>query len=223
VEWGWIIHKPAVKKFKLDNARTQYLTMEQIGALLAVARADDCEHIYPFIVTALETSMRRTEVLSIRLEHIDIARRRIHIPEAKAGAWDQPITGHLAEFFARYLGAAAPEQEWLFPSVTSKAGHVVSIEKPFRRVVTAAGLDPSQVVRHTLRHTAITHLVQPGIDLPTVRRISGHKTLSMVARYSHQNGTHIREALNKLESRYRPPAETAPSAARPILAAVEKS
>ncbi len=35
--------------------------------------------------------------------------------------------------------------------------------------------DIKQVVRHTLRHTAITHLVQAGVDLPTVKRISGHK------------------------------------------------
>ncbi len=67
----------------------------------------------------------------------------------------------------------------------------------------AAGLDPKQVVRHTLRHTAITHLVQAGVDLPTVKRISGHKTLQMVERYSHQNGIHIQSAMDKLEQRYR--------------------
>ena len=37
------------------------------------------------------------------------------------------------------------------------------------RCVKRAGLDPTQVVRHTLRHTAITHLVQAGVDLPTVK------------------------------------------------------
>lgn len=79
----------------------------------------------------------------------------------------------------------------------------MSIEIPFRRVVKAAGLDPRQVVRHTLRHTAITHLVQAGVDLPTVQRISGHKTLQMVVRYSHQNGQHIQAAMDKLEQRYR--------------------
>jgi site-specific recombinase XerD len=69
-------------------------------------------------------------------------------------------------------------------------------------VVTAAGLNPDEVVRHTLRHTAITHLVQAGVDLPTVKRISGHKTLSMVERYAHQNGAHIHAAMEKLEARY---------------------
>src|SRR6266487_509158 len=59
-----------------------------------------------------------------------------------------------------------------------------------------------QVVRHTLRHTAITHLVQAGVDLPTVKRISGHKTLAMVERYAHQSGTHIAAAMEKLDARY---------------------
>ena len=56
-------------------------------------------------------------------------------------------------------------------------------------------------MRRTLRHTAITYLVQAGVDLPTVKRISGHKTLAMVERYSHQNGEHIQSAMDKLEDR----------------------
>jgi len=59
----------------------------------------------------------------------------------------------------------------------------------------------NEVVRHTLRHTAITHLVQAGVDLPTVKRISGHKTLAMVERYSHQSGEHNQAAMDKLEER----------------------
>lgn len=98
---------------------------------------------------------------------------------------------------------AEPGQEWLFSYLGSKSGHVVAIEKLFRRVVENAGLDPKQVIRHTLRHTAITHLVQAGVDLPTVKRISGHKTMAMVEKYAHQNGAHIQEAMDKLGKRIR--------------------
>ena len=55
----------------------------------------------------------------------------------------------------------------------------MNIEKAFRRAVARAGLNPKEIVRHTLRHTAITHLVQAGVDLPTVQRISGHKSLQI--------------------------------------------
>ena len=127
----------------------------------------------------------------------------IYVPKAKGGAREQPITQHLGQFLKGYVEAADPGQEWLFSAPKSRTGHAVAIEKPFRRVVQAAGLDPKEVVRHTLRHTAISHLVQAGVDLPTVQRISGHKTLQMVVRYSHQNGEHIRAAMDKLEQRYK--------------------
>ena len=66
-----------------------------------------------------------------------------------------------------------------FPIDRIKTGHTVTIEKAYKRVVANAGLDPKEAVRHTLRHTAITHLVQAGVDLPTEKRVSGHKTLAM--------------------------------------------
>ena len=76
-------------------------------------------------------------------------------------------------------------------------------EKPFRRVVAATGMNSKEVNRHALRHTAITHLVQSGVDLPVGQWISGHKTLAMVARYSHQSDAHIAAAMDRLEERLR--------------------
>jgi integrase len=205
VEWDWLAAKSAIiKRLPEDRGRITYLTVDQIKRLVEAAKQDQSPHIYPFTVIGLETSMRRMEILSVRLEDIDLQRRIIYIPMAKAGAREQPITEYLATFLAGYIDAAGASEEWLFPSIRSRnTGHIVSIEKAFRRVVAAAGLDVKQVVRHTLRHTAITHLVQAGVDLPTVQRISGHKTLQMVVRYSHQNGEHIQAAMNKLDQRYR--------------------
>jgi len=140
------------------------------------------------------------EILSIRRADIDLVRRIIRIPHAKAGPRDQPITVELADYLREWLAMAAPDQGWLFPA-NSASGHTVEIAHSFRRVVAAAGPDPREVTRHTLRHTAITHLVQSGVDLPTVQRISGHKTLAMVARYSHQNGEHIQAAMEQLQER----------------------
>lgn len=204
VEWKWIDHRPAaIKRLKEDQGRITYLTTEQIDRLIQAAIDDQFHQIYLFIVIGLETSMRRSEILSIKIENIDIEKQVIFIPQAKAGAREQPITNHLANFLTSYIEAAHEHQVWLFPSARSKTGHTVNIEKPWKRVVIAAGLDPARVVRHTLRHTAIKHLVQAGVDLPTVKRISSHKTLSMVERYSHQNGEHIRAAMDKLDNRYR--------------------
>ena len=204
VEWKWINNRPAtIKRLKEDTGRIVYLTTGQIERLIEAAIADQCESLYPFIVVGLGTSMRKSEILSIKLSDIDLEKQVIYIPKAKSGAREQPITKYLAEFLSKHLSVTYSGQEWLFPASRSRTGHIVSIEKPWRRIVEAAGLDVTQVVRHTLRHTAITHLVQVGVDLPTVKRISGHKSLSMVERYSHQNGEHIKAAMDKLENRYR--------------------
>jgi len=203
LDWKWLDHKPCnIKRLKEDTGRIIYLTTEQIKKLVDAAKEDQCPHIYPFIAIGLGTSMRRMEILSIQLKNIGLNKRVIFIPKAKTGAREQPITQQLADFLKVYLESVTLDQEWLFPSKTSASGHVVNIEKQFRRVVKHAGLDPKEVVRHTLRHTAITHLVQAGVDLPTVQRISGHKTLQMVVRYSHQNGEHIKAAMDALEQRY---------------------
>ncbi|EKD74385.1 MAG: Integrase family protein [uncultured bacterium] len=203
LDWKWLDHKPCnIKRLKEDSGRIVYLTTDQVNKLMVAAKEDQCPYIYPFIVIGLSTSMRKMEILSIQLKNIDLNKRVIFIPKAKAGAREQPITQQLATFLKSYIEAATLNQEWLFPAKRSATGHVMNIEKQFRRVVTHAGLDPKEVVRHTLRHTAITHLVQAGVDLPTVQRISGHKTLQMVVRYSHQNGEHIKAAMDALEQRY---------------------
>lgn len=203
LDWKWLDSKPCnIKRLKEDSGRIVYLTTDQITKLIEAAKEDQCPYIYPFIVIGLGTSMRRTEILSIQLKDINLDKRVIYIPKAKAGAREQPMPQYLADFLRGYIATAKPDQVWLFPAKLSASGRTENIEKQFRRVVTRAGLDPKEVVRHTLRHTAITHLVQAGVDLPTVQRISGHRTLQMVVRYSHQNGEHIRAAMDALEARY---------------------
>jgi site-specific recombinase XerD len=50
------------------------------------------------------------------------------------------------------------------------------MDRPFEDAVIRAGLDPVLITPHVMRHTAITKLVKAGVDLPTIQRISGHKT-----------------------------------------------
>ena len=200
-EWGWIDKMPVIIKYREDNIKTRYLSADEIQSLLAAAEADKCPVIAPFIHIALGTAMRRMEILSIRIDNINCENREIFIPKAKTGARMQPMTATLARYLEDYLRTKIqPEQIFLFPAESS-TGHRMEIEKPFYRVVTAAGLDRYEVTRHTLRHTAITHLVQAGVDLPTVQRFSGHRSLAMVFRYSHQSREHLNKSLDQLDAK----------------------
>lgn len=89
---------------------------------------------------------------------------------------------------------------WIFPSphTDTATGHQVRMDRLFRDAVVRAGLDPKRVTPHVMRHAAITKLVQTGVDLPTIQRISGHKTPAMVMRYVHMHGQRIDRAIRTI-------------------------
>src|SRR4051794_26100848 len=138
--------------------------------------------------------------MAARRDHLDLANRRLFIPDAKTGEREQPITLELAELLAREREMRDDREGWIFPSPhsDSAAGHKARMDRPFREAVKVAGLDPETITPHVMRHTAITKLVQAGVDLPTVQRISGHKTLAMVLRYTHVHGRHIDDAIRAI-------------------------
>ncbi len=202
VEWKWLRAKSVkIVRHKENNGRIVYLTDDQCAALLTAAAADHNDNVHAFVMVGLHTGMRHQEILAIRREEIDLGKRIIWVPVAKSGAREQPITRELAAYVEGRMRMLPPGCEWLFPSPGSAKGHAHTIRKAFRRSVARAGMNPDQITPHTLRHTAVTHLVQAGVDLPTVQRISGHKTLAMVARYAHQSGSHIEAAMTRLETR----------------------
>jgi site-specific recombinase XerD len=87
---------------------------------------------------------------------------------------------------------------WIFPSPRpdrSSSGYRDRMTKPLQNAVLRAGLDAKTLTPHVMRHTAITNLVQSGVDLPTIQSISGHKTVAMVLRYAHVHADHINKAV----------------------------
>ncbi|HXQ14978.1 MAG TPA: site-specific integrase [Caulobacteraceae bacterium] len=188
--------------------RTIVLSPEQCTSLRSAARADQDGYVWLFVEFGLGTAMRHREILGARFDQIDWTRRRLHIPKAKAGAREQPLTQALVELLRTESKQRDDESGFVFPSLRGAAtGHRRQMSKPFARVVKLAGLDPALVTPHTMRHTAITRLVQAGIDLPTIQRISGHKTLAMVLRYAHSSGAHIDAAMAALNGTTPEPEE----------------
>jgi integrase len=167
---------------------------------MRAAIADQDGRLWLFVSFGLNAAMRHREILRVRYEDVDFDARRISIPQAKAGARVQPITAALAGALKQQRAMEADKNGWVFPATVekSKHGHRGSMAKPFARAVVRAGLDPDKCTPHTMRHTAITRLVKAGVDLPTIQRISGHKTLAMVLRYVHLHGDHIDAAISNI-------------------------
>lgn len=202
MEWKWIKDKPRISKGQETRKQIVTLSAADQQKLIRAAIGDQDPYTWLFAVIALGTGMRHGEIMSIRWDQIDFDHRRIHIPRAKAGQREQPITCALAEMLRKERDQRDDRTGWLFPTTRKDAKHPhrSTMAEQFRRAVTRAKLDPAKLTPHILRHTAITTLVKAGVDLPTVQRISGHKTLAMVLRYTHLTDDHVDLAVAKLDA-----------------------
>ena len=84
------------------------------------------------------------------------------------------------EVLKREREMSADPDGWVFPNSRSASCHYESMKAPFRRAVETAGLDPSDVTPHVLRHTVITDMAETGAEVQTVQDFSSHRTVDMV-------------------------------------------
>jgi site-specific recombinase XerD len=92
---------------------------------------------------------------------------------------------------------------WVFYEVVKKQDkeivkRFVDIKRSFNTACKKAGIQ--DFVFHSLRHTFASHLVMGGVDLTTVSRLLGHKSLTMTLRYSHLAPNHLTSAVSVLNS-----------------------
>lgn len=207
VRWDWFgaDRVPPIDKEKEAQQPIVVLSEQQAAALMKAAMQDQDGRLWLFVMFGLGAAMRHREILAVRYDQVDFESRRIFIPQAKAGEREQPITPALVEALKRQRAMEQDQNGWVFPTLIpgqSKTGHRTNMGRQFARAVVRAKLDPDKVTPHTMRRTAITRLVQAGVDLPTIQRISGHKTLAMVLRYVNVHGEHIDAAISALDGSF---------------------
>lgn len=192
LEWGYIKLNPAkgVKRLKEPPGRLRYLNPEEAGCLLGVCSG----HIKPTIVTALNTGMRKSEILNLRWPQVDLKNRKIIVINAKNNESRViPINQTLyQELFAL---SQKPRGEYVFSDRNGRP--FGDIKRSFSTALNKAGIKDFRF--HDLRHTFGSHLVMQGVDLRTVQQVMGHKDIKMTMRYSHLSPEHIQEAMERLD------------------------
>ena len=201
VDWKWLDRRPCrLRMLEESPGRLIALSDDQCVALMRAGVESADPFCWLFVAFGLNTAMRHSEILAARFDKIDFNNLRLFVPDAKAGQRAQPITPELADMLRAEREMRDDRAGWIFPSLhkDSRTGHRARMDSAFRDAVVRAGLDPELVTPHVMRHTAITALVQAGVDLPTIQKISGHKTLAMVLRYAHVHGQHIDRAIEAI-------------------------
>lgn len=185
-EWGFALANPVrgIRIPKPGKPRQRRLELGEEGALLAACRTSRAYYLHSFVVLAIETGMRFGELLGIRWEHTNLNSQTIYLPDTKNG---HPRTVPLSTRAVEAINA-------LPRAINGKlfnSGYQ-SIHNAFNLAVTKAQItqpDSDTFLRglrfHDLRHEAVTRLFEKGLNPIEVGMVSGHKTLSMLQRYTH--------------------------------------
>jgi integrase len=188
-EWGINIANPValVRKPTSPPGRNRILTKDEEMRLLEASTPIKNRNIYtrPFIILAIETAMRRGELLSIRWENINFSKRTAYLPLTKNGE-------------SRTVPLSTRAIETLQALPRSIDGRVLpvnfpALENSFKRATSRAKIDNLRI--HDLRHTAATRLSEKLPNLLELSAVTGHKSLSMLKRYYHPNAELLAEKL----------------------------
>ncbi len=190
---------PMIKLEEPDNRRNRVLTHEEESALLQAALNDSNPYSWLFVRIGLSTGLRHSEILSARFDGFDPNRRRLRVLVKGGRIREQPLSSEMTQILEREREMAEDLGGWLFPSPRSASGHIEDMKTAFRRCVIRAGLDPKEVIPHTMRHTAVSNLAAIGADIPTIQAFSGHLSLKMVMRYAHARDRRVDEAVDRME------------------------
>lgn len=178
-EWGVYLARNPVKLVRRPTpprGRTRRLEGDEEQRLLAAADQGRNPFMKPLIILALETGMRRGELIDLRWEHIDLNRRVAHLPLTKNGSSrDVPLSNRATETLLSLRDIAVDDR------VFAISGNAVRLA--WEHLVERAGI--KELHFHDLRHEAVSRLFEKGLGITEVSTISGHKELRMLQRYTH--------------------------------------
>jgi integrase len=177
-EWGYKVSNP-IKQIRIPKPgkpRQRRLRPGEEDALLEACSASSATYLYSLVVLAIETGMRFGELVSITWDNVDFSARTVHLPDTKNGhARTVPLSTRALEALNNLSSS---------DGVKVFAQHRGTIRAAFGAVLKRSGVG-SDLRFHDLRHEAVTRLFEKGLNPIEVGMISGHRSISMLQRYTH--------------------------------------
>lgn len=130
-------------------------------------------------------SLRVSELINLKWQHIDRSRMVINIIQAK-GKKDRQVGLNdkliqlLAEYYREYKSV-----EYVLNGQFGLQYSERSVGEVVKQLAVKAGIDNKRIYTHLMRHTSATHMVEQGIDINIIQRLLGHSSVKTTALYTH--------------------------------------
>ena len=215
----WNLKNPCTHaaKPKKPKGRVRWITHSEASTLIAAARSPLDRHCKPltaeacstvladFIELALNTGCRKSELLSLKWDDVDLSTRLLKLQETKSGEWQTvPINEQARQVLVRRLRhreASCPTTPFIFFHERQRRGvsvgdQVKDVKASFTSACKRAGIKDFRI--HDLRHTFASWLVKNGTPLLEVSKLLRHASITMTERYAHLAPEHLHQAVENL-------------------------
>ena len=142
------------------------------------------------------TGCRKTEIMTLRRENVDLDRAEIRIVDGKTGS----RTVHLSQSVVTLLAGLphVPGNPWVVPG--AKPGtHMASIDTAWQSIRARAGLHGVRI--HDIRHSFASRALALGEGLPVIGRLLGHSQIETTARYAHLARDSVSKSAERVAAR----------------------
>jgi len=218
VRRSWIDRNPCdgLELRQEPRGRDRWLRPDEQAALLEALSEDQDRRLFPLALLALTSGARESEIMGICWPDIDWDRQIILLRDTK-NREDRTIalTSNVLEELRELSRIRRIDTDRVF---AGPRGGTRFPHKNWNRAVRRSGIEPIRF--HDLRHTSATYAALAGASNRQLAAHLGHKTLSMVSRYSHLAGEHLVELAEKsareagLDAAARKVRKTGPNSSR---------
>ena len=178
----------------------EVLSSEEVSRLLGAVAYPKHRLVFETIYAC---GLRVSEATQLKVRDIDRDRMTVRIEQGK-GRKDRyvPLSKRLRRRLEEYWAMERP-RHWVFEgSAPNRCLHVTAVQKAYTQAKRDAGIRKHGGV-HALRHAYATHMIESGVDVLTVQRLLGHRSVSTTMRYFHLSQarmTVVRSPLDLLDA-----------------------
>jgi integrase len=200
-EWGWLEDSPTRKVTKPTESRgrVRFLDDDDRKRLLIACKESPNHLLYPCVILALSSGMRQGELMRLKWQDVNLKESFLILHETKNGDSRRvPLSGLGLELLREHAKVRRLDTQLLFPSERNPE-KPIDLRKAYANALKAAEINDFHW--HDLRHCTASYLAMNGASLAEIAEVLGHKTLSMVKRYSHLSDGHVSNVVASMNAK----------------------
>jgi integrase len=177
-----------------EQERERFLNGEELGRLFTALRKETNRDLRDFVLLALFTGARKSDLFSMSWADISLPDNRWTIPNPKSSKpYVVALTPEAVKILKDRLKMQSDGTSWVFPSF-GKTGHIVEVKRAWKLLLERAKISNLHI--HDLRRTLGSWQAAMGVSIPVIGKSLGHASTQATMVYARLDLAPVRASVN---------------------------